>query len=57
MYISGLSDIFSVISFLELFEKFVEGIIPIEETVALVSFTILCLVLTIISVQRRKNIK
>lgn len=57
MYISQLSSVFSVISFVSLFEKFVNGVIPIEETVALVSFIVVCLLLTIISVQRRKNLK
>lgn len=57
MYLTNFSSAFSMISFVGLFEKFIEGIIPIEETVALVSFIILCLVLTIISVQRRKNMK
>lgn len=57
MYISQLSSVFSVISFVSLFEKFINGVIPIEETVALVSFIIVCILLTIISVQRRKNLK
>ncbi len=57
MYISNLSDIFSTISFMNLYEKFVDGIIPIEETVALVTFTVMCIILTIIILQRRKNLK
>ena len=57
MYISQLSSAFSVISFVSLFEKFINGVIPIEETVALVSFIVVCILLTIISVQRRKNLK
>ena len=57
MYISQLSSVFSVISFVSLFEKFINGVIPVEETVALVSFIVVCILLTIISVQRRKNLK
>ena len=48
---------FSIVSLVNLFEKFPEGVIPIEETVSLVSFTIVCILLTIIVLQRRKNLK
>ena len=57
MYIKNLSSIFSMISFIDLYEKFVNGIIPIEETVQLITFTISCIILTIIILQRRKNFK
>ena len=57
MYIKNLSSIFSMISFIDLYEKFVNGIIPIEETVQLITFTISCIILTIIILQRRKNLK
>jgi ABC-2 type transport system permease protein len=57
MYLTNVSSIFSYISFMEMFEKFVEGVIPITETVGLLSFTVMCLLLTMISIQRRKNIK
>ena len=57
MYITNVSEVFSMISFLDLFEKFTEGIIPILETVQLISFTVMCIVLTIINLQRRKNLK
>lgn len=57
MYIKNLSSIFSMISFIDLYEKFIEGIIPIEETVALITFTVMCIVLTVICLQRRKNVK
>ena len=57
MYITNLSSIFSMISFMSLYEKFVDGLIPIEETVALITFTVMCIILTIIILQRRKNLK
>ena len=57
MYIKNLSNIFSMVSFIDLYEKFVNGIIPIEETVQLITFTITCIILTIIILQRRKNLK
>jgi len=57
MYITNVSEIFSMVSILNLFSKFTEGIIPILETVQLVSFTVVCTILTIINLQRRKNLK
>lgn len=57
MYITNLSSIFSMVSFMDLYEKFVNGVIPIEETVALITFTAMCIILTIIILQRRRNLK
>lgn len=57
MYITNISSIFSMVSFMDLYEKFVEGIIPVEETIALISFTVMCIILTIIILQRKKNLK
>ena len=57
MYLTNISSIFSVVSFMSLYEKFAEGIIPIEESVNLISFTIACILLTIVSLKRRKNVK
>ena len=57
MYIRNLSNIFSMISFIDLYEKFVTGIIPIEEIIQLLTFTITCIILTIIILQRRRNLK
>lgn len=57
MYVTNISSIFSMISFLNLFAKFTEGIIPVLETVQLVSFTVVCILLTIINLQRKKNLK
>ncbi len=57
MYIKNLSSIFSMVSFIDLYEKFINGIIPIEETIQLLTFTVACIILTIIILQRRKNLK
>lgn len=57
MYITNVSSIFSIVSFIELYEKFVNGIIPIQEIIALITFTLMCITLTIIILQRRKNLK
>ena len=56
-FLPDFSANFSMISLVNLFEKFPEGVIPIEETVSLVSFTAVCILLTIIVMQRRKNLK
>lgn len=56
-FLPDFSANFSMISLVNLFEKFPEGVIPIEETVSLVSFTLVCILLTIITMQRRKNLK
>lgn len=56
-FLPDFSANFSMISLVNLFEKFPEGVIPIEETVSLVSFTVVCILLTIIVMQRRKNLK
>ena len=57
MYITNISPVFRAISFVELFNSFTEGIIPVQETIQLLSFSIMCLLLTIISIKRRKNVK
>ena len=57
MYLQEISNVFYSISFIDLFANFTQGIIPIQEAIALVTFTIMCLLLTIISIKRRKNIK
>lgn len=57
MYITNISESFSMFYFLNLFSKFTEGLIPVLETVQLVSFSALCIILTMINLQRRKNIK
>ena len=56
-FIPNLADIFKVLSQIELFEKFPEGIISITSTVALILQTLLFTTLTIIVLQRKKNIK
>ena len=56
-FLPDFSSNFSMISLVNLFEKFPEGVIPIEETVSLVSFTVVFILLTIIILQRRKNLK
>ncbi len=46
-----------VISFINMFYKFTQGQIDIASTITFLTFTIMCLLLTIIVMQRRKSVK
>ena len=48
---------FGALSLINMFDKFPSGLIAIKEIVAFVTFTIMCILLTIIVMQRRKNVK
>lgn len=56
-YIPNLSSSLEIISPIAEFQKYPGGIIPIKETVALLSLTIMFILFTIIVMQRRKNLK
>ena len=56
-FLPNLADIFRILSPISLFEKFPEGIISITSTVGLISQVVLFTLLTIVVLQRRKNIK
>lgn len=51
------SDIFSNFSLINLYAKFPSGQIDIADTVTFILFTIVCLLLTIIFMQRRKSVR
>ena len=53
----SVNDIFSYFSLVYMFDKFPSGIISLSEVVALISFTVLFILLTIIILQRRKSVK
>ena len=53
----SLNEVFSNYALIDIFSKFVYGQIDIADTVTFVLFTILCLLLTIIVLQRRKSIR
>lgn len=48
---------FQSISFINMFYKYTEGQIDIGDTVTFITFTVMCLLLTIIVMQRRKSVK
>lgn len=56
-FLPNLSDIFKILSPIELFEKFPQGVISVENIIALLSQTLLFTLLTITVLQRRKNVK
>lgn len=39
------------------YSSFIGGIISVQDTVLLVSFTLMCIIFTIMTIQRRKNVK
>ena len=56
-FLPYMSNIFSIFSLIDKFEKYPEGLISIPEIVTFVSFSVLFILLTIIVLQRRKSIK
>ena len=56
-FLPEMSSAFNVISPLYQFQKFPEGIFPINETITLLTQTALFILLTIVVMQRRKNLK
>lgn len=51
------NEIFGLFSLIAKFENFAYGIISVSEIITFVSFTVLFILLTIISLQRRKSVK
>ena len=56
-FLPQFSSIFSSFSLINIFSKFPTGQIDIADTVTFITFTILCLLLTIIFMQRRKSVR
>ena len=56
-FLPNINDIFSTFSLINMFDKFPNGVIALDEIVAFVSFAILFVTLTIIILQRRKTAK
>ncbi len=53
----NFNEIFTNISLIEMFYKYTQGQISITNTVTYLTFTITCILLTIIVLQRRKSVK
>ena len=56
-FLPQFSSIFTNFSLINMFSKFPEGQIDIADTVMYISFTVLCLLLTVIFMQRRKCVR
>lgn len=56
-FLPQFSDIFTNFSLINMFSKFPTGQIDIADTVTFIVFTISCLLLTIVFMQRRKSIR
>ena len=56
-FLPNFSDIFTNFSLINIFTNFPTGQIDIADTVTFVTFTIMCLLLTIIVMQRRKSVR
>ena len=56
-FLPNFSDVFTNFSLINMFSKFPTGQIDIADTVTFVTFTVLCLLLTVIFMQRRKSVR
>lgn len=56
-FLPNMSDLFTNFSLINMFSKFPMGQIDIADTVTFITFTIGCLFLTIILMQRRKSVR
>ena len=56
-FLPQFNSVFINFSLINMFSKFPTGQIDIADTVTFVTFTITCLVLTIIVMQRRKSVR
>ena len=56
-FLPNMNDIFTNFSLINMFAKFPAGQIDIADTVTFITFTIACLLLTIIFMQRRKSVR
>ena len=56
-FLPNFSDIFTNFSLINIFTNFPSGQIDIADTVTFVTFTIMCILLTIIVMQRRKSVR
>ena len=56
-FLVDISEAFSSIDLIDKFIKFPNGIISIADIISLVSITIMCILITIIIIKRRKAVK
>ena len=56
-FLVDMSTIFSSINLMDKFMSFPRGLISISDTVSLISITVMCILITIILIKRRKAVK
>ena len=56
-FLPDISSIFSSINLIDKFMKFPYGLISITDVVGLLSFTVMCIIITILLIKRRKTVK
>ncbi len=56
-FLVDISDIFSSINLMDQFMRFPYGLISISDVISLVSITIMCILITIVLIKRRKAVK
>ena len=56
-FLPSINEIFTNFSLINMFSKFPSGQIDIADTVTFITFTIACILLTIIFMQRRKSVR
>lgn len=56
-FLVDISEIFSSIDLIDKFMKFPNGLISVADLVSLVSITVMCILITIIVIKRRKTVK
>lgn len=56
-FLPNINQALSGLSLITMFDKFPNGLIAVKEIAIFISFTILCVLLTIIVLQRRKKVK
>ena len=56
-FLPDMNQIFANFSLINLYDKFATGQIDIANTVSLISFSVVCILLTIIFMQRRKSVR
>ena len=56
-FLVDFSSIFSSIDLIDKFLKFPSGLISISDTISLLSITIMCILITIVLIKRRKTVK
>ena len=56
-FLVDLSSVFSSIDLIDKFMKFPYGLISIEDMISLLSITVMCILITIILIKRRKAVK